>query len=387
MIPLKYNVRNLRVRWVTTALTVLATGFVVGSSCLLFGFIDGLQHGMNVSGDPMDLIVLRNGSTTETNSGYSADIADTIKTLEGISRDADGTLLAAEEVVTIPLVYRRDGTRANLTVRGVEPASRRLRPDFQIVEGRDLEPGKGEAIVSRNIGRRFRGAGVGELLTINSKESYRVVGWFTAGGSAAESEVWVDKTDLQRNTSREGSVSSVQLRAASAADLASLKKTLKDDVRFKLLPQDEKAYFASQTESSTFLKVAAAFIAVVLSGGAMFTSANTMFSAVKSRAREVGTLRALGFPRRDILTSFVFESLLIGVLGGLLGLMAMIPLSNLTFNTSNFSTFTEMSIHFRFGPWVLLGAPAMALATGLTGGLLPAIRAVRMNVINALREA
>lgn len=386
MIPLKYNVRNLRVRWVTTLLTVFATGFVVWSSCLLFGFIDGLQYSLNISGDPLDLIVLRNGSTTDVNSGFTSAVADEVKTLDGVARDPGGQLLAVAEVVTIPVVYRRDGTRANVTVRGVEAASRLLRPAFTIVDGRDLEPGKGEAIVSVNLASRFRGAGLGEEFRISDKEAYRVVGLFSSGGSSAESEIWVDKIDLQRNTGREGSVSCMQIRAASPADRDRLMKTITNEPRFKLLAQKEADYFASQSASATFLKVAATFIAALLSVGAMFTSANTMFSAVRSRSREIGTMRALGFPGRDLLWSFLFESLLLCGLGGALGLLATVPLSRLTFNTSNFSTFSEVSINFRFGPWVLAGALIMTLVMGLLGGLLPAIRAVRTNVINALRE-
>jgi putative ABC transport system permease protein len=386
MIPLKYNVRNLRVRWATTILTIFATGFVVWSSCLLFGFIDGLQHSLKVSGDPLDLIVLRNGSTTDVNSGFTAATADEVKNLDGIARTPEGQLLAASEVITIPVVNRRDGTRANLAVRGVEPASRALRPSFTIVEGRDLVPGKGEAIVSTNMARRFAGAGLGEEFRITPKEAYRVVGLFTAGGSSAESEVWVDIGDLRRNTGREGSVSNMQLRANSPADRDKLIQAISNEARFKLAAQKEADYFAKQSASADFLKVAATFIAVLLSIGAMFTSANTMFSAVRSRSREIGTMRAVGFPGRDILISFLFESLLLCGLGGALGLLATLPLLSLTFNTSNFSTFSEVAINFRFGPWVIAGALTMTLVMGLFGGLLPAVRAVRTNVINALRE-
>jgi putative ABC transport system permease protein len=386
MIPLKYNVRNLRVRWATTILTIFATGFVVWSSCLLFGFIDGLQHSLKVSGDPLDLIVLRNGSTTDVNSGFTASTADEVKNLDGIARTPEGQLLAASEVITIPVVNRRDGTRANLAVRGVEPASRALRPSFKIVEGRDLVPGKGEAIVSTNMARRFAGAGLGEEFRITPKEAYRVVGLFTAGGSSAESEVWVDIGDLRRNTGREGSVSNMQLRANSPADRDKLIQAISNEARFKLAAQKEADYFAKQSASADFLKVAATFIAVLLSIGAMFTSANTMFSAVRSRSREIGTMRAVGFPGRDILISFLFESLLLCSLGGALGLLATLPLLSLTFNTSNFSTFSEVAINFRFGPWVIAGALTMTLVMGLFGGLLPAVRAVRTKVINALRE-
>lgn len=386
MIPLKYNLRNLRVRGATTLATVLCIAAVVAISCVLFGFIDGLRYNLRISGDPLDLIVLRNGSTAETNSGFTAATADEAKLLPGVARDPKIGLLAAGEVVVIPVMSRRDGTRANVIFRGVEPASRMLRPDFTIVEGRDFEAGKGECIVSQSMARRFEGAGLNERLVVGPKEEYRVVGLFTAGGSSAESEIWTDLDDLRRNSGREGIVSSVQLRAASAADKKSLIDAIKGNQQFKLDPKDEAAYFQEQSASGALLKVAAFFLSIFLSIGAMFIIANIMFSAVKSRAREVGTMRALGFPAHELLLCFLLESILICALGGALGLLATLPFSNATFNTINFGTFSELSISFRFGAWVILGSLLMTGLMGVIGGLLPAIRAVRMNVITALRQ-
>src|SRR3954451_19392300 len=226
MIPLKYNVRNLRVRWVNTLMTVLGTGLVVWSSCILFGLVEGLQHSLTVSGDPLDLIILRKGSSTETTSGFTTAKPDGVATLPGIARDESGRPLVASELVYIPVAERIDGGRTNIIVRGVGLGSRLLRPGFTIVAGRDLVPGRGECIVSRSLSRRFKGAAPGGLLKMGEKDSFRVVGLFTAGGSAAESEVWSDFHDLARTISREGTVSGVQLRAASGADLERLKKTL-----------------------------------------------------------------------------------------------------------------------------------------------------------------
>lgn len=386
MIPLKYNLRNLRVRGATTLATVLCIAAVVAISCVLFGFIDGLRYNLRVSGDKLDLIVLRNGSTAETNSGFTAATADEAKLLPGVARDPEGALLAAGEVVVIPVMSRRDGTRANVIFRGVERASRKLRPDFTIVEGRDFEPGKGECIVSQSMSRRFEGAGLNERLVVGPKEEYRVVGLFTAGGSSAESEIWTDVDDLRRNSGREGFVSSLQLRANSAADKQALVAAIKGNQQFKLDPKDEAAYFQEQSASGTLLKVAAFFLSIFLSLGAMFIIANIMFSAVKSRAREVGTLRALGFPASNLLFCFLLESILICGLGGALGLLAALPFSGATFNTINFGTFSELSISFRFGAWVIIGSLLMTALMGVIGGLLPAVRAVRMNVIDALRQ-
>jgi putative ABC transport system permease protein len=394
MVPLKYNVRNLKVRWVNTLMTVLGTGLIVGSSCGLFSLVEGLEHSLKLSGDPLDLIVLRKGSSSETVSGLESDKADKIVNLSGIARDESGKALAAGELLHIPVVERVSGGRANLIIRGIEPGSSpghrsvsmALRPDFQIVQGRELEAGKGEVIVSQSMSRRFKGASLGGTLQISPKESYRVVGLFTAGGSAAESEAWVDIKDLRQNTKREGYVSTVQLRAISSEARDRLRKTIQDDPQFKLAALPEAEFYAEQSRTALFFKAAGVVIAVFLSIGAMFAAANTMFAAVSTRTREIGTMRALGFSRFSILLSFLGESVLLCALGGLVGVLLTLPLSFLTVGTNNIDTFAEVSVNFRIGPLVLAVAVAMTLAMGIFGGLFPAIRAVRMDVISALRE-
>ena len=394
MVPLKYNVRNLRVRWVGTLMTVIGTGLIIGSSCGVFSLVEGLEQSLKISGDPLDLIVLRKGSSSETVSGIESDKADKIVNLARIARDDAGRVLATGELTYIPVVERITGGRTNLILRGIEPGtssdrkavSMILRPAFKIVEGRDLQAGKGEAIVSRSIARRFKGAGLGQTLQIGAKESYRVVGLFTAGGIAAESEVWVDIKDLRQNTKREGYVSSVQLRTVNTRDMEQLRRTIQDDAQFKLAALPEPEFFAEQSRTALFYKVAGIIIALFLSIGAMFAAANTMFAAVSSRTREIGTMRALGFSRFSILVSFLGESVLLCALGGILGVLGTLPLSFLTFGTNDIDTFAEVSVNFRFGPLVVIVATIMTLAMGIFGGLFPAIRAVRMDVISSLRE-
>ncbi|MDR3639460.1 MAG: ABC transporter permease [Isosphaeraceae bacterium] len=386
MIPLKYNVRNLRVRRVTTALTVLGTGLLVWASCLLFGMVESLQHTQSVSGDPLDLLILRKGSSNETTGGFAGKVADEILTLEGIARDEGGAPLGAPELLNIALAEAHSGGRTNIIVRGVSPASPKLRRNFQVVQGRYLEPGKGECIVSRNLASRFKGSNLGGTLRVGEKESYRVVGLFTSGGTAAESEVWVDIADLRRNTAREDTVSSVQLRATSVPAMESLMSRLDREDRFKLAALRESEYYAQQSKTSLFLKVAGSLIAVLLTVGAMFAAANTMYAAVSSRTREIGTMRALGFSRFDILVSFLFESVLLCVLGGVLGLLAMLPMSALKVGFTDFNSFADQTLSFRMGPLVMAVAVTMTLAMGVFGGLFPALRAVRLDVIRALRE-
>jgi len=385
MIPFKYNVRNLRVRWKTTLMTVLGTALLVASSCILFGLVEGLEHSLKVSGDPLDLIVLRQGATAETTGGFEGKKADELLTLGGILRDGDGPV-GAKELLNIAVAERASGTYNNLIIRGVQPASRKLRPDFKIVAGRDLEPGKGECIVPRSVARLYKGAQIGGQLLFGEKEKYRVVGMFTAGGSQAESEVWADLKDVERNTGRDGSVSCVQLRASGPAEFDQLRKEIEDGAQFRLAAHPETKYFESQSDTSTFFKAAGTLIAILLTFGAMFAAANTMFSAVKSRTREIGTMRALGFSRGDVLMSFLGESVLLSLLGGGLGLLATSPMSLISIETMNSSTFASVNINFRFGPWVMAVAMLMTLVMGLFGGMLPALRAVRLEVISALRE-
>jgi putative ABC transport system permease protein len=386
MIPLKYNVRNLRVRWKTTLMTVLGTGLVVWSSCILFGLVEGLEHGLSISGDPLDLIVMRKGSSTETTGGFESTKGDEIIILPGIMRDQEGQPLAAKELLNVPIAERANGTTTNIIIRGVQPASRKLRPDFTIIAGRDFVDGKGECIVSKRMSARFKGAQVGGRLVFGSKEIYNVVGIFTAGGSSAESEIWADLKDVEKNTGRDGSVSCVQLRAASATDFNNLKRTIDDEDRFRLAAIPEPLYFETQSRSGIFLKGAGTLIAVLLTFGAMFSAANTMFAAVSARTRDIGTMRALGFSQFDILISFLGESLLLCGLGGAIGLLAALPLNALTYETSDFNSFTSVTIAFRFGPMVVAVALVMTLAMGVFGGMFPALRAVRLDVISALRE-
>lgn len=311
MIPLKYNLRNLRVRWKTTLMTILSTGLVVGASCSLFSLVEGLNHSLAISGDPLDLIVMRKGSSTETTGAFETAKADEILNLPGILRDQEGHPVAAKELLNIPIAERRNGTKTNVIIRGVQPASRQLRPDFKIVAGVDFVEGRGECIVSQKMSRRFKGAQLGGLLVFGEKEKYRVVGTFTAGGSAAESEIWADLKDLERNTGREGLISCVQLRAAGKDDFEKLQKAINDEDRFRLAATPERLYFDTQNRSGIFLKTAGTLIAVLLTFGAMFASANTMFAAVSTRTREIGTMRALGFSQLDVLICFLGESVIL----------------------------------------------------------------------------
>ncbi|MGE3315922.1 MAG: ABC transporter permease [Planctomycetaceae bacterium] len=386
MVPAKYNLRNLRVRWVTTLMTVLGTGLVVWATVLTFGLTDGLDFALRTSGQPLDLIVLRKGSNDETGSTIEADTARQIATLEGIDTDSSGRTLSSIEYSTILTKPRRGNAgTTNLIVRGLDDVGRALRPDFKIVEGRDLKPGLNEAITSRNMAQRFENCAIGEKLEINQVD-FTIVGYFEAGGSSAESEVWTAIADLTGARRQAGAVTSVNLRAQDEQALASLKTRISENDQFNLQAVTEPEYYEKQMSSSIAIKFIGYTIATFLTFGAMFAAANTMYAAVASRGREIGTLRAIGFKRRSILASFLFESVVLCLLGGLLGCLATLPFNGLSTGTANWATFSEITFMFRFGPWVLARGVLMALIMGLLGGIFPAIRAVRLNIIDALRE-
>lgn len=386
MIPAKYNVRNLRVRWVTTLMTVVSTGLVVWATVLTFGLVEGLEHALRISGEPLDLIVLRKGTTEETSSSIEQNVAKEISNLEGIATDAAGQPLCSSEFVTILTKPRRgDGGTTNLIVRGLQDVGRTMRPSFKIVRGRDVKPGVNEVITSERMAERFQNLALGEKLEIN-KVFFEVVGYFEAAGSSAESEVWTDLRDLTGACRTPEALSCVNLRCRDEAAKSALLKRLRDDEQFKLDAIDEPAYFERQMNAAIAIKYAGIAIALFLTMGAMFAAANTMYAAVASRGREIGALRAIGFSRRSILFSFLLESVMLCLLGGAMGCLGTLPLNGFSTGTANWATFSEITFAFRFGPTVLLQGVLMAVAMGLVGGLFPALRAVRMPIIQALRE-
>ncbi len=367
-------------------MTIFGTGMVVWASVFAFGLHAGLKHTLDVAVHPLDVIVLRQGSTSETVSGVSEAAARDIVALPGIATNRDGKPLAAPELVVIAYLSRRSAPgKANVSVRGAIPLSRELREGMKIVQGRDFRPGVREAIVSRALSERFLGLGLGEEFVVQDSK-FTVVGIFEAGGGAVESEIWTDQRVLGQATNRTGGMSSVQFRAASKDQQQRLIARIKADEQIALQAITEEQYFADQAEQGKLIKYIGNMIAIFLTIGAMFAVANTMYGAIASRAREIGTLRALGFGRFSILTSFLLESLVLCILGALLGCLGALALGEIRTGTMNGATFAEVVFSFNFGPEVLLRGAGLAIVMGLIGGFMPALRAVRMKVVDALRE-
>jgi putative ABC transport system permease protein len=385
MVPIKYNLRSLMARKIGSLMTILGVGMVVWACIFAFGLYGGLEKTLTTSVNPLDVLVLRQGSTSETASAVTEAAAKEILSFDGIATDNNGDPLAAPEIVVISYLLRRDATgNTNVTVRGVVPNSRLLRDNFRIVEGDDFRPGVREAIVSRALSDRFQGLKLGEEFQVQD-QMFKVVGYFEAGGGTSESEIWTDQPVLAQVANRTGATSSVQFRAVSKQAQEQLIKRITADEQIALKAITEEQYYADQAAQSFFIKMIGQIIAFFLTLGAMFAVANTMYGNIASRAREIGTLRALGFGRFSVLTAFLLESLVLCVLGALLGILGALALGEIRTGTMG-GTFTELVFSFNFGPEVLLKGSLLAILMGLIGGFAPALRAVRMKVVDALRE-
>jgi putative ABC transport system permease protein len=253
-----------------------------------------------------------------------------------------------------------------------------------LVEGRWFQTGQREVVVSKSIQQRFTHANLGDTMEFG-KGSWKVVGVFDAGGSAYESEVWGDVNQMASDFDRQGGFASAYLRATDAISAEALKNRVSDDQRLKLEGTLESDYYAKQTSSGTPIKVIGYVVGIIMAIGSIFAAMNTMYAAVAYRGREIATLRVIGFSRPAILTSFVFESLLIALLGALVGIVLMLPFNGMETGTSNAVTFSEVVFALRITPAVATRAIIFALVMGFVGGLAPAWHAARQNILNALR--
>jgi ABC-type antimicrobial peptide transport system permease subunit len=285
---------------------------------------------------------------------------------------------------------RKDGKKTNVILRGVEPAAFRLRPSLKIVEGRILKPGTNEVIVSRRTAKRFSGLNVGGEIR-SGVERWVVVGHFEAANSPYDSEVWGDLNNVQQQTRRDGVLSVVRMRAVDGAQRDKLLLTLRNDQRIKLAGKTEAVYFAEQQGTAKPIEYLAWFVGVVMAIGASFGAMNTMYAQVAARTKDIATLRALGYSRPAVLLSFVFESVVLALLGGVVGAVAALAVVNVIFReptgTQNFSTFAEVLFNFNLTPGLLFRGLVFSVVMGVAGGLLPAFRASRLKITTALRAA
>jgi len=384
-IPLKYNIRNLKLRKGLTIMTALGIALTVTTAVFLMALLAGLDRAFVRSGDALNVLVLRKGSQAELSGGFDASLFPTLKELPGIAKDSHGEPMASGEWVVVIVLPRKDGTgEVNVSVRGMMPDGLELRPSVKLVEGRWFAPGQREVVVGRNIHSRFSGTNVGDTLDFG-KGKWTVVGVFDGGGTAYDSEIWSDVNQMAPDFDRTGGFSSAYLRATAPVAADALKNRVSDDQRLKLEGALETEYFAKQTSSGGPIKFVGTFVAFIMAIGSIFAAMNTMYAAVAYRGREIATLRVIGFSRPSILTSFVLESLLLSLLGAIIGIVLMLPFNGMTTGVGNQLTFSEMVFNLQMTPKVALYAILFGVLMGVFGGLAPAWHAARQNILNALR--
>ncbi|MGH9395672.1 MAG: ABC transporter permease [Terriglobia bacterium] len=383
-IPLKYNIRNLIVRRTTTLMTALSITLTVGVFVILMALAGGLQAALTATGNPLNVLVMREGSQSEVVSFISHENYQIIRYLHGIATDKSGNPMAdPEEIILIAMKRIGQQQGSNVTIRGVGPDGVALRSEFHLVAGRMFRPGMREVVVSKQLAGRFQDCSLGDKIKF-AKGYWTVVGVFEAGHSAYNSEIWTNVDDLAADFDRPD-YSEVVVKAKDAAAVHEIEQEAKNDRRLHLKTETELAYYQSQTSAAAPIKAFGIFIAVLMAIGASFAAMNTMYAAVARRTKEIGTLRAVGFSRRSILASFVLESVVIAFVGGLIGCLLSLPVNLITTGTMNFSTFSEITFNFNVTPQLFVTGVGFAVLMGLFGGFFPAWRASHENIVTALR--
>jgi len=386
-VPLSYVARNLWVRRLTTVLTAGGMALVVFVFSAVLMLDAGLKATMVSSGSDSNVVVIRKGSDTEVQSGVDRDSAAVVETLPQVARGADGATLVSREVVVLDSLRKRGtGQRTNVPVRGLSPLGLQLRGQVRIVEGRMFRPGASEVVVGNSVAHDFGGVGIGQTLNFAQRQ-WLIVGRFDAQRTAFDSEIWGDCEQLLQ-AFRRTAYSSLLAQLNKAGDFDALRAAIDADPRLQLEARRERQYYEDQSrQMSGFIRILGLTLSVIFSLGAMIGAAITMYASVASRTAEIGTLRALGFVRRSILTAFLVESMLLALAGGVVGLAAASLLQSVRISTTNFQTFSELAFSFELTPGVIVRALLFALLMGLAGGVLPAAKAARMRIVDALRAS
>lgn len=381
------NLKSLPERWGPSLVIVIGLAGVVAVFTALLAMAEGFSSTLAATGSKDVALILRGGSQAELNSAFGRDEADLIKLAPGIRKGADGRPLASGEILVIAELFKKGETQngSNITVRGVDPAAFPLRPNLHIVEGRMFKPGLRELLVGRGVTRQFAGVEVGKTIRMRGSQ-WTVVGVFESG-DAHDSELWTDAGVAQTSFGRNG-YSSVLAGLDNPKALKTLEAALKADPRLNVDVTTQQEYFSAQTEQfRATIGTLAMIVTAIMALGAIFAALNTMYAAVATRAREIATLRAIGFGGLPVLVSVMLEAVVLSLLGGLVGaIIAYLLFNNLSVSTLG-ANFTQVVFAFKVTPALVGLGLAIAVAVGFVGGLLPAIRAARMPVTTALRAA
>lgn len=391
LIPLSYNVRSLFVRKATTIATAFGIALVVFVLASALMLSNGIRETMRASGSPENAMVVRKGSETEMASSIEIQTANLVLASPGVKKDAQGNPLGSGEIVVVVALDKLgtgvDGQVSNVLVRGVPPNVMAARPQVRVLEGRPAQPGTDECIIGKSIRGHFKGLELGSSFDLKKNRPIQVVGVFEADGSALESEIWTDVDTLRTSFGREGLVSSLTVQLESRDRFDTFATTVESDKRLGLEVMRESEYFEKQSEGTAiFMTAMGSVIAFFFSIGAMIGAMITMYAAVAQRTREIGTLQALGFSRFSILVSFLIESTILSLIGGVVGALAALGMSVVRFSTMNFQTWQEISFSFTPTPGIIFGSMLAGGLMGIFGGFFPAVRAARTSPIAAMRD-
>jgi putative ABC transport system permease protein len=385
-IPFVYNVRNVIQRPVATLTTAVGIALTVAVLLAALALAGGFRTAIVSAGSPERAVILSSGADSEVMSAFTRSAGDILRSSPLIATTPDGRPLASLEMIATSNLSRvgQKGS-SNIRVRGIDLATVGIRATPVIVEGRMFSPGSDEIIVGRGIGTRFANCRVGDHIKVQ-RHDLRVVGWFSTNGSAYESEVWGDINVLAPLFHRENGYQVALVRMKDPARFAEFKNELEHDPRLGVSVKREDLFYADQSDTESKMVIfLGSFITIIMAVGAIFGAANTMFAAVSGRTREIATLLVLGFSPFSIMVSFVFESVVVAVIGGALGCLLALPINGITTSTTNFQSFSEVAFRFRVTPQLIVLALGFSVALGAFGGFFPALKAARQPIAQTLR--
>jgi len=386
-IPLSYTLRNLAARKLTTVLTAGGMALVVFVFATVLMLEEGLRKTLVETGSPDNVVVTRRSAGTEVQSQVDREQAAIVENQPEVAYGMTGTRLASKEtIVLISLPKRGSDKASNVLIRGVGQKGIELRPQVHIAEGRMFRPGSTEIIAGKSVAERYTGAGVGETLRFGQRE-WTVVGVMDAGKTGFDSEIWGDVDQLMQ-AFRRPVYSSVILKLNDPAMFPELKARLENDPRLTVEAKQESVFYAEQSQLlANFIRYLGMILSIIFSVGAIIGAMITMYASVANRTTEIGTLRALGFRRNNILSAFLVEALMLGAAGGITGLILASFMQLLTISTMNWQSFSELAFSFTLNAEIIFKSFGFALIMGFAGGFLPAAKASRLAIVDALRAA
>jgi ABC-type lipoprotein release transport system permease subunit len=386
-IPLAYNLRNLFVRRLSTAITITGIALVVAVFVAMLALARGFQAALAENGLPNNAIILRVPGNDELSSEITREQAAIIMTQPEFALAPEGDPIAVtEQVVVINLKRKSTGGISNILTRGTRPRAPTLRPAVRIIEGRMWREGTEEVIVGKILSERFQGCAMGDRINFGGRD-WLVVGIFEAGGTSFESEIWGD-VEVMAPAFDRSEYQSITFRLSDPAYFDAVRKRLEEDRRLKVIVKREKDYYSDQSVAVTgTIRFLGTFVTIIMAFGAVFGALNTMYAAISARRTEIGTLLALGFSRGSVLISFLVESLILAAIGGALGCLLALPVNGVSAGTTNWTSFSEVAFRIRIEPGMMAAGMMFALAMGSIGGLFPAMNAAKSRIAESIRRA